>query len=257
MRKLVVCSNLPVLLFLICITITPTSCLAGLSFGGYEWSWSTVSDNGQYVFVVLFPESIEEQSKHIRQCSEDPPYFVHDEEIAEIERLHETYQQTGMYRNDGSTTPLWTTTESVFAGRPSPDGRRLVHFDTNYFFNIDVYEPTGPRREMNHIDMVGLVAFVVQNASGKGAIEIEDCQADANWDHVDLAWDNGATTTVRLDDFAVVQSNTLQYAFFNLFTTLQGIAVFTIAVSIFSGTIYALTRWLMGFNKSATNEPHR
>lgn len=226
-------------------TLGTQPCLAGLSFG-HDWSWSSTSDNSEYIFVYLFPESIEELSQRIRARVNDPPYFTHAEEIREVVHLHSTYPYSGMYRNDGSTVPLWTTSERVYDGRPSPDGKRLVHFDTDHFFNIDVYEPGRPRRVISNLEMMGLAAFTLQIAASTGVTDLDHYRPDAKWDYVYLTWENGATSTLRLDDFAIVQSNTFRYAFFSLFTTARGIAVLVVVSTIACGLLWVLVRLLMG-----------
>lgn len=77
-------------------------------------SWTHVSSSdGQYVLVMV-----------------SSPLF--DEEIAppdpETARIRATYKQSGLYRNDGSTSPIWTipfkdVTHEVFLG---PQGKYLM-----------------------------------------------------------------------------------------------------------------------------------
>jgi hypothetical protein len=241
-------NDFKVVVVLIINSLGAVPCYAGLSFG-HDWSWSSVSKEGKYVFVVLFPEPIEELKARIRSRAEDPPYFTHTGQIAELLRLHNLYSRTGMYRNDGSCVPIWTTEEEVYDGAPSPDGKRLVHFDTDHFFNIDVYEASVPRRVLSDIEMMGLPSFCLQLAAGKGVADVDTYVPNATWDCVTLTWENGASTTIRLDDFAILKSNTFRYAFFNLFTTVQGIIVAIIFAVISFGLMYALTRWLMGVDR--------
>ena len=63
-----------------------------------------VTENQEYVFVMLAPEG----------------GATHDPEI------RKAYKQSGLYKNDGSTTPLWTVYWYAFLVFPSSDGEHLV-----------------------------------------------------------------------------------------------------------------------------------
>jgi hypothetical protein len=62
---------------------------------------------GNYVFVMLAPD-------------EPGQWTNHDPEI------RKAYKQSGLYRNDGSTTPLWVVDWYAFEVFPSSDGEHLV-----------------------------------------------------------------------------------------------------------------------------------
>ncbi len=64
------------------------------------------TENGKYVFVMLASE----------------PWDKYQRNSA----VRKKYRQSGMYRNDGSTTPLWTVPWFSFGVYPSSDGRHLV-----------------------------------------------------------------------------------------------------------------------------------
>ena len=62
---------------------------------------------GNYVFVMLAPDA-------------PGGWANHDPEIRKV------YKQSGLYRNDGSSTPLWTVDWYAFGVFPSSDGEHLV-----------------------------------------------------------------------------------------------------------------------------------
>jgi hypothetical protein len=67
--------------------------------------YKKVTENNEYVFVMLAPEGLgKSQGSTIR----------------------EVYKQSGLYRNDGSTTPLWVVYWYAFEVYPSSDGKHLV-----------------------------------------------------------------------------------------------------------------------------------
>lgn len=63
-----------------------------------------VTENKEYIFVMLAPYE----------------WGEHDSEIREL------YKQSGLYRNDGSSTPLWTVDWYAFEVFPSSDGEHLI-----------------------------------------------------------------------------------------------------------------------------------
>ena len=69
--------------------------------------YSKTTSNGQYVFVML---------------AGDNYYTVKDE------ALREKYSQSGLYRNDGSTTPLWIVDWYASDVEISSDGHHLVKY---------------------------------------------------------------------------------------------------------------------------------
>jgi hypothetical protein len=238
----------PVKLFLplLCLFAAMVGSLPTTSYG-YHLSWSTESDNGQYVFVYLSANSLPGQIALIKEWEEDPPHSTHASEIAEVERLHRTYTVTGMYSNNGSTTPLWTTKEPDLWGKPTPDGRHLFGlYSDDGIFSITVLEPSYPWRRIDTFEIIGWPAVFLYVASGEYAPYADSYVLDPASQHVLVTWDNQTTTTIRLDDFAIVQSNVLPHAFFQLFTTMQGITVFLVFVLIACGVAYGIARCFMG-----------
>lgn len=242
-------SAVPVLCLFAAMVGSP--CHAGLNGHGHGWSWSEASDNGQYVFVSLYPMPVKDQVAHIKSLEDDPPYWNRTAAAAEVERLHKTYPCTGMYLNNGSNTPIWTTNEKVYAGTPTSDGRYLVDlFEHDYMFTMEVTEPSRTGRVLQDIEMIGWPALILYVASGKYRPHADTYVLDPNSQHVLVTWSNNTTTTIRLDDFAIVQSNVLPHAFFQLFTTMQGIAVFLVFVLVTCGVSYAIARCFMGNGKT-------
>jgi len=60
-------------------------------------SYAVSSANGNFVFVMIAPVSIKEDGD-----------FESDKGKTEAQRVRNKYRTSGLYRNDGSTTPLWT-----------------------------------------------------------------------------------------------------------------------------------------------------
>jgi hypothetical protein len=60
-------------------------------------SYKRVTSDGSYVFVMIADVSLEEEVRH-----------WNEETGQGIREIREKYSQSGMYRNDGSTKPLWT-----------------------------------------------------------------------------------------------------------------------------------------------------
>jgi hypothetical protein len=63
-----------------------------------------VTENKEYVFVMLAPDG----------------RSPHDSEIRRV------YKRSGLYKNDGSSTPLWTIDWYAFEVFPSSDGEHLI-----------------------------------------------------------------------------------------------------------------------------------
>ncbi len=99
-----------------------TAPTAAMAFLPHPASWKQVSDDGRHVLVMVSPLPVDEDAGH--------PSF----DAQEIRRLRATYTQSGLYRNDGGGTPIWTLpyhdwTRKVFIG---PEGRYLVIADDDW-----------------------------------------------------------------------------------------------------------------------------
>ena len=66
--------------------------------------YRTVTENQKYVFVMLAPAGWSQQDSGIRK----------------------TYTQSGLYKNDGSTTPFWTVDWYANLVFPASDGEYLI-----------------------------------------------------------------------------------------------------------------------------------
>ena len=80
-----------------------------------------VSDDGRYVLVFVSPLPVEEDAGHSAF------------DANEIRSIRARYASSGLYRNDGSTTPLWTIPYhdpgvDVYI---APDGKHVVAEDWN------------------------------------------------------------------------------------------------------------------------------
>lgn len=78
-------------------------------------SWTHVSSDGQYVLVMISPLSAAEEVEF-------------SDADADVKMIRATYMQSGLYRNDGSTSPIWTipfkdVTHEVYLG---PQGKYLM-----------------------------------------------------------------------------------------------------------------------------------
>ncbi len=74
-----------------------------------------MAPGGEYVFVMIAPKPVEEDSKYM------PP-----DRAEEIKRIRGLYAESGLYRNDGSRTPLWTVDWYAYKVYPASDGIHLV-----------------------------------------------------------------------------------------------------------------------------------
>jgi hypothetical protein len=76
--------------------------------------YSVVTESGEFVFVMLAREELSAYNQ--------VGFIRRDEE------LRQKYSQSGLYRNDGSSTPLWTVDWYSFSVEISSDGRHLAKF---------------------------------------------------------------------------------------------------------------------------------
>lgn len=79
-------------------------------------TYSTPSPDGKYLFVMLAPPS------------DDPARNPDNTEQAKD--LRRKYPASGLYRNDGSTTPVWTADWYAYGVFPADDGVHLVREDS-------------------------------------------------------------------------------------------------------------------------------
>jgi len=79
------------------------------------YSHSKQTRSGKYLFVMISPLSPEFDGKWEREPK-----------ASEIREIRKTYNESGLYRNDGSTTPLWTVDWYAHGTEPFSDGIHLV-----------------------------------------------------------------------------------------------------------------------------------
>jgi len=79
-------------------------------------TYSTPSPDGKLLFVMLAPPS------------DDPA--KNPDNTDEGKALRKKYPTSGLYRNDGSTTPLWTADWYAYGVYPADDGVHLVREDS-------------------------------------------------------------------------------------------------------------------------------
>ncbi|MCY2989796.1 MAG: hypothetical protein NTY19_18265 [Planctomycetota bacterium] len=89
----------------------------GITKAGLVWeeSWRIPSQDGRYLLVMVSPHAVDEDAS--RQTRE-----------AEVREIRKTYKQSGLYRNDGSSEPLWTIPYHIpdYKVYIAPDGEHLV-----------------------------------------------------------------------------------------------------------------------------------
>ena len=89
----------------------------GITRAGLVWeeSWRIASQDGRYLLVMVSPHPVDEDAS--RQTRE-----------AEVREIRKRYKQSGLYRNDGSSEPLWTIPYHIpdYKVYLAPDGEHLV-----------------------------------------------------------------------------------------------------------------------------------
>jgi hypothetical protein len=79
------------------------------------FSFAVTSAQNNYVFVMIAPVAKESDGSGLR-----------DEERSEAQRLRARYRTSGLYSNDGSTTPLWAVDWYAYAVLVPSDGIHLI-----------------------------------------------------------------------------------------------------------------------------------
>ncbi len=98
---------------LVCLSWWPGTVMADRQRAPY--SYTRESPDGEYVFVMLSPVFGSDEAK-----------YGSDPESLEIQRIRQMYTESGLYRNDGSTEPLWTVSWYSYRVEVLPDGVHLV-----------------------------------------------------------------------------------------------------------------------------------
>jgi hypothetical protein len=79
------------------------------------FSYKKPSPNGLYVFVMIAPVPLDSDAKR----------WI-EEKAAEISEIRRVYSRSGLYRNDGSTEPLWTIDWYAHYIEVGSDGIHLI-----------------------------------------------------------------------------------------------------------------------------------
>src|SRR5262249_9103217 len=78
-------------------------------------SYKMLAPGGKYVFVMISPKTIDQDADS-----------VGGDRAAEIREIRASYSVSGLYRNDGSRTPLWTVDWYSYEVYPASDAVHLV-----------------------------------------------------------------------------------------------------------------------------------
>jgi hypothetical protein len=87
---------------------------------GFQYSYSTTSPDGKFIFIMLGTKAWDEKKE-----------IVPNEEMKETRILQNKYSASGLYLNDGSTSPLWvleTAPDNQYAYKVfvSSDGHHMA-----------------------------------------------------------------------------------------------------------------------------------
>ena len=91
--------------------------------GVSQYSWSSASRNGKFIFAGVSTTPISDQLKFARDAGEVSTDEQMNKFSNRLNRIPQQYPITGMYSNDGSHTA--TRTEWAHHGMPSNDGQEL------------------------------------------------------------------------------------------------------------------------------------
>ena len=79
------------------------------------FSYTKPTPDGKHLFVMISPQS----------PKDDASSWI-ESKAQEIRRIRNTYTISGLYRNDGSSTPVWTVSWYAYDVEPLSDGIHLV-----------------------------------------------------------------------------------------------------------------------------------
>ncbi len=82
------------------------------------YDFKKVTENKKYVFVMLEPDEV--------MLKPDEVMLEPDEWAEQDPKIRKIYKQSGLYKNDGSSTPLWTVDWYAFEVFPCSDGEHLI-----------------------------------------------------------------------------------------------------------------------------------
>lgn len=121
----------------------PLLAIAGLGFTlpvvadepALPTSYTHVSADGRFVFVMLSGRSVEEEARFYRD---------EDQAVTELRELRRVYAQSGLYRNDGSADPLWTVDWYANQVEVASDGVHLVRHGPWPWYSDSPFGPVQP-----------------------------------------------------------------------------------------------------------------
>lgn len=124
-RKLITTYTIIFIAFVTILGFMPSP-IAATTLGPVR-DYMVETDDGQHVIVMLTQDDEEYKAFWFR------PRFERDEKIRDI------YQMSGLYKKDGSTTPIWTVNWYSPVICPSQNGQQLARFG---------YTPIGDYRSL-------------------------------------------------------------------------------------------------------------
>ncbi|HKZ55002.1 MAG TPA: hypothetical protein VJ123_05955 [Anaerolineales bacterium] len=95
----------PLVLSVLCVLLVPASISVFADWPRIPYDYTQLAPGGRFVFVMLTPE-----------------------EERQVPSIRSQYPEAGMYRNDGSATPLWTVDWYSFKVDLTSDGVYLVRW---------------------------------------------------------------------------------------------------------------------------------
>jgi hypothetical protein len=203
--------------FLACACSTSMA-LGGLSKGT---SWQRVSDDGQFVLVSISSLPISED------CYDNRP--ARNEEIR---LLRGTYRQSGIYRNDGSTDPVWTL-PFVVGGSMflTADGKYLVmaHDDWRYSHGqVASFYHNGTL--LKRYDIFALSSHYKWSWRLRGAVDCRSLRLNGDRQTFTVATDQGETYVFDITTGNLVRSTSYYPLYFGtLLAILIGISTISFA----------------------------
>jgi hypothetical protein len=103
------------------LTFVPS---AGAYSPARPYSYLTYSPDGQFVFVMIGRYSAEEE----------PTHYIGNKNT-EIKAIRDKWTVSGIYRNDGSVTPLWTVNWYSYHVDVPSDGEHVVRYRSGILDN--------------------------------------------------------------------------------------------------------------------------
>ncbi len=223
--------------------VCTSSCYALLWRPSPNVSWSATSPDGRYVFANVSQLSIEKQLEEW-----NGPHVNSDELEQTIRGVQGRFPVTGMYVNDGSSTPIWTTQLPVYRGKPSSDGKRLVAWgegagSSTSFDLINVYEANGAFWEISKEEVVPLAETVLRRLLGPVWESYDSIKIIPAGDRVTIGTDCGDVFDVSLVDRKVLKRHTLPNTLRIVIDSWRGRAVILALAVILFVVVWQFRSW--------------